>query len=207
MEQKFGINADALTEDGVIYVCKDADITAPMHEMLHLVFGVMKATNYDQYEKFMRTIEKSVPFKTVFEEVSNNSEYANMMRNDRLEEAVIRLYEQILNEDRNVNGLKIDDMLDEEGPIFDKLNNMLVPYIQQTFGLTEVPSVIRFFQDSISDLPVNGSTLFMRPKMETTGYTEHIQKITMYGKVANLIKVLATPTEEGGEGLITQSGC
>lgn len=208
MNEKFGIDADALTEDGKIYVCEDSDITAPMHEMLHLVFGVMKAQNYDQYEKFMKLIQKTKPFQQVFQEISNNSEYANMMRNDRLEEAVIRLYEQLLNEERNVNNLQIDNLNSEkDSNVFDRLNNMLIPYIQSTFGIEEVTSVIRFFQDSISELPVNGSTLFIRPKISTTGYTEHIQKITMYGKVANLIKELATPKELGGRGEITQEGC
>lgn len=198
-------NSDAYTKDGKIYICSDSDITAPMHEMLHLVFGVMKSQDYRKYEKLMQLISRSKPFQTIYEHVCQMPEYQNMMEYDRKEEAFIRLYEAFMNEDTNTYNLSIDDLNVDGNFIYDNINDILVPYIQMTFGIEDVTSVIRFFQDSISNLPVKGSTLFLRPKLSTIGYSEHVQKITAYSKVANLIQKLATPDINGNR--IIEENC
>lgn len=190
-------NSDAYTKDGIIYICSDSDITAPMHEMLHLVFGVMKSQDFSKYEKLMKIVSRSAPFKTIYQHVCEIGEYKNMMEYDRKEEAFIRMFEAFANEDVNEFGLQIDEFQVDGEQLFDKVNGLLTPFIQLTFGIEKVPGIMRFFQDSISDLPVNGSTLFIRPKLSTTGYTEHIQKITAYGKIVNLIEKLSTPDING----------
>jgi len=79
-----------------------------MHEMLHLVFGVMKADNFKAFEKFMNLMMRTDAAKTEYNTLSLTSEYGNLMDLDLQEEVFCRLMEAIISNDRQVGDVFTD---------------------------------------------------------------------------------------------------
>jgi len=54
-------------ENGVIYLNPNSDVTTtPIHELMHLVFAVMKSDNYKDFEKLIKLLQKNEDFMEIF---------------------------------------------------------------------------------------------------------------------------------------------
>jgi hypothetical protein len=83
-------------ENGVIYLNVKSDITTtPMHELLHLVFGVMKHDSFVSYERVLELGCKSEYAKKLYNDLSTKDAYKNLMDLDLKEEVFCRLIEAI----------------------------------------------------------------------------------------------------------------
>lgn len=172
----------AWVENGVIHINTNIDCkTAPIHELLHLVMGVMKVKDYTQYQKLLQSVEQNEPFQTLFSEICKDDTYKNMMEYDKKEEAFCRMLEELIDEEQNFHNFKLDDVP------YDHINQIITPFISETFGIERVPDLLNFLNSTISDLPVYGSTLFLKQSPETTGYLDHQRDIILAGRVSNLV--------------------
>jgi hypothetical protein len=67
-----------------------------MHELLHLVFGVMKHDSFESYERVLELTYKSDYAKELYRQLSTNDNYKNLMDLDLKEEVFCRLIEAIV---------------------------------------------------------------------------------------------------------------
>ena len=182
MTKLFPIGTKAGVLNGDIYINLDiADVSSPMHELLHLVFGVMKADNYNTYETLMKKALKSKDFIRIKDHLPQ--EYSFMSDGDRNEEAFARLFEEILSEE-NV-GL---DTFEKE---YDAINDILSKYISKTFGISGVVDVLDFLQSPFSSLTKQGSTLFMRTDNKIP-YKQNKRLVKQQAFITNLISDLTS---------------
>lgn len=176
----------AWVENGEIHINMHSScVTAPMHELMHLVFGVMKVQDYKAFSRLMNSMRNVKPFQQLLTEITANPEYQNMMEYDRFEEAMCRMFEELVS-DAEGHGFQLDDIP------YDFINRILNPFISTTFGIETVPDLIRFLHSTMSDLPVLGSTLFLRSKQQTTGYSKNQEDVKLAGRITNLIQKWVT---------------
>lgn len=179
-------------QNGEIYVLTTAPISAPMHEFLHLVFGVIKQDNFSKFLNITHLLDDVQEFKEILETVQNNSEYKNLIDADQREEAFVRFIENVIDGRIDPNNFE---------NIEQQINKELVPYIKTTFGLSEVSGVLDFLKSPLSSLTKQGSSLFVRKSLKTTGYSDKKYKVVLSGKIMNLINELSS-----GENPIIQKG-
>jgi hypothetical protein len=94
---KGAIDEHGYVDNGIIYLNENSDITTtPMHELLHLVFGVMKHDSFESYERVLELTYKSDYAKELYRQLSTNDNYKNLMDLDLKEEVFCRLIEAIV---------------------------------------------------------------------------------------------------------------
>lgn len=175
-------------ENGVIYLNSSKQITAvPMHELMHLVFGVMKHDNFKQYERVLELAMNSPMAQKIMTLLLQTPEYQNMMDLDQKEEVFCRMLEIISNKKGNTQNLFVDT---EGNDIYEQISSILSPYIGKTFGIEPPKFVAAFLMDTVSALPSYGSTLFMRQKSDSTGYLANKQKVIQSAKIKGYIEDL-----------------
>lgn len=172
-------------ENGVIYLNPNSDVTTtPIHELMHLVFAVMKSDNYKDFEKLIKLLQKNEDFMEIFHQIDASPEYSDYMENDKMEEALCRLIETIASDQYDISNL-VDDYGEE---LESKLSKYINPYIGKTFGTPEPNSFITFLSSMISELPAYNSSIFAKPKKDTTGYMQQRIKVIQQAKITNWIK-------------------
>lgn len=188
-----GTKAGVYNGDIYINIDKDtgADITTPMHEFLHLVFAVMKAENFNAYNTLMKAATKNKPFNDLRENLPN--EYKKMSELDIQEEVLLRLFEEILQN----NSVSLDVFGAEN---YEIINSILAEYIQKTFNIDQVVDVIDFLKSPFSDLTRQGSTLFIR-KNKVIPYFNYKEKVRQQEMISSLISILSDVgiVDENGE--------
>jgi hypothetical protein len=66
-----------------------------MHEMLHLVLGVLKVDNYSSFQKLLDNLLLLPEAKVIFDNYLGD-EYTNLMYYDKLEEVFVKLISEVL---------------------------------------------------------------------------------------------------------------
>lgn len=189
-------------ENGKIILSSKADVTAPIHELLHLVFGVMRVENPRQFVELMQGIEASDAVSEKMSEISNSETYKNLMHEDLVEEAFVRVMEDLLSDKISANDTKII-YNGEEILVYDFLDTVLKQPICRTFGIPDykIGRISVFLKSPISNLPLLGSGLFQRASLATNGYSKKQKKAKLGGQIMNFIK------QQIKQGRITQGEC
>ena len=205
MIDMFGAGVKAAVKDGEIYVLDSGkvDITAPIHELLHLIMSVYKLTDYQGYKSFLEKISKLQEFKEVEQEFmsQNLKEYTGLMGIDLTEEIFNRFMERII-EDKS----KLDTMQLDEESVYDFLDQNLSPIIQYSFSLKSQPHAISFLKSTISYIPTFGTKIFFPQKMESTGFLSRKHYAIENAKIVNQIKEWAHP-ENGKPQILEELEC
>lgn len=172
-------------ENGIIYLNPKADITqTAMHELMHLVMGVMKMDNYHQFEKLLNVVRRNQIFQEILEELNRSEEYENMMDNDKREEAFCRMIELLC-----AGKMSLDQFVDSNNQDLEsRVGQLINPYISKTFGVIEPRSFISFLGNMISSLPAFNSSILPKPKRDTTGYMQQKLKVIDATRIAAFIK-------------------
>jgi hypothetical protein len=66
-----------------------------MHEMLHLVLGVLKVDSYSSFQKLLDNLLLLPEAKVIFDNYLGD-EYTNLMYYDKLEEVFVKLISEVL---------------------------------------------------------------------------------------------------------------
>lgn len=184
-----GVNG--YVQNGVIHLNPTSDITTtPIHELMHLVFAVMKEDDYSNFERTIKLATRSVRAQKMINQLEGSLEYSNLMESDLLEEVVCRMLESIVSkqstveETFNVNGQDT----------YVTISKAIIPFVTKTFGIEGSIELLPFLSDSIATLPGYGSTLFMKHKADSTGYLEQQDKVT---KNIQLSKYIASLIQSG----------
>ena len=176
----FPSNTKAGVLEGVIYVNKDqATIASPMHEFLHLVFGVMKSEDFSTYQNIMNRMMSVKGFVDKFSNLP--TEYKSFMELDQQEETFVRYFEDLLE-----NKIPFDDIAED----YDYINKKLSQFIAKTFDIPKVVDTLDFLKSPFANLTKQGSGLFIRNSHKTTGYLQKRQKVIQSAKIMNYVKEL-----------------
>lgn len=177
-------NASACVVNGQIYInTSKASVSDPMHEMMHLVFGVMKVDDYALFKDVMQQIFKLKEAQEIYNTQLSTS-YEGLMHYDKLEETFVRLISDLLLG-------KYDLMHNEELSTFlDNMSETLKPSIEKTFGIQMTDGLLDFLQSPVKHLTKRGSTLFIKKNYRTLGYTEHKQKVIESNRITQYIRDL-----------------
>lgn len=185
-------------KDGVIYLNKRSSITTtPMHELLHLVFGVMKYDNFDNYQRLMELLYTSKEIQNIYSELNQSEQYQNLMDLDKKEEAFCRAIEAVIN-----GRLQSDNLFtDGTNDFYDTVKTMLNPIIGKTFGIEAPTELINFLNDTVGNLKGYNSTLFMPIKSDSTGYLDSKAKIIQSTKISAFIEKMVK------DGVLIETEC
>ena len=177
-------NASACVVNGQIYInTSKASVSDPMHEMMHLVFGVMKVDDYALFKDVMQQMFKLKEAQEIYN-TQLSSSYEGLMYYDKLEETFVRLISDLLLG-------KYDLMHNEELSSFlDNMSETLKPSIEKTFGIQMTDGLLDFLQSPVKHLTKRGSTLFIKKNYRTLGYTEHKQKVVESNRITQYIRDL-----------------
>lgn len=177
-------NASACVVNGQIYInTSKASVSDPMHEMMHLVFGVMKVDDYALFKDVMQQMFKLKEAQEIYNTQLSTS-YEGLMHYDKLEETFVRLISDLLLG-------KYDLMHNEELSTFlDNMSEILKPSIEKTFGIQMTDGLLDFLQSPVKHLTKRGSTLFIKKNHRTLGYTEHKQKVIESNRITQYIRDL-----------------
>lgn len=177
-------NASACVVNGQIYInTSKASVSDPMHEMMHLVFGVMKVDDYALFKDVMQQMFKLKEAQEIYNTQLSTS-YEGLMHYDKLEETFVRLISDLLLG-------KYDLMHNEELSTFlDNMSEILKPSIEKTFGIQMTDGLLDFLQSPVKHLTKRGSTLFIKKNYRTLGYTEHKQKVIESNRITQYIRDL-----------------
>ena len=177
-------NASACVVNGQIYInTSKASVSDPMHEMMHLVFGVMKVDDYALFKDVMQQMFKLKEAQEIYNTQLSTS-YDGLMYYDKLEETFVRLISDLLLG-------KYDLMHNEELSTFlDNMSERLKPSIEKTFGIQMTDGLLDFLQSPVKHLTKRGSTLFIKKNYRTLGYTEHKQKVVESNRITQYIRDL-----------------
>lgn len=177
-------NASACVVNGQIYInTSKASVSDPMHEMMHLVFGVMKVDDYSLFKDVMQQMFKLKEAQEIYNTQLSTS-YEGLMYYDKLEETFVRLISDLLLG-------KYDLMHNEELSTFlDNMAEILKPSIEKTFGIQMTDGLLDFLQSPVKHLTKRGSTLFIKKNYRTLGYTEHKQKVIESNRITQYIRDL-----------------
>ena len=177
-------NASACVVNGQIYInTSKASVSDPMHEMMHLVFGVMKVDDYALFKDVMQQMFKLKEAQEIYNTQLSTS-YEGLMYYDKLEETFVRLVSDLLLG-------KYDLMHNEELSTFlDNMSEILKPSIEKTFGIQMTDGLLDFLQSPVKHLTKRGSTLFIKKNYRTLGYTEHKQKVIESNRITQYIRDL-----------------
>lgn len=190
--------ANGYVQDGVIYLnTKNSIISTPMHELLHLVFGVMKVDNFDNFQRLMELVYTSKQIQDIYSELNKSEEYGNLMDLDKKEEAFCRAIELIINGKAQTE----DIFTDGENDLYETVSVMLTPIIGKTFGINPPTELINFLNDSVGNLKRYNSTLFMPIKSDSTGYLDSKIKIIQSTKISKFIEKLVK------DGILIETEC
>lgn len=195
IELGFPTNVDAGVLDGEIYLSEDSSISSPMHEFLHLVFGVMKYDKFKDFSKLMGLMSSVPEFVQIKQEVDTNPSYSGLTDLDRNEEAFVRYMSELLD-----GRLQMSEQFNQ---IYDQINKIIIPFIKKTFGIDGIITLMDFLNSPFSDLTKQGSTLFVRKSLDTTGYSDNKYKAVLSGKIMNYIQELSV----GDNPLIQEGDC
>lgn len=184
-----GVNG--YVQNGVIHLNPTSDITTtPMHELMHLVFAVMKEDDYSNFERTIKLATRSVRAQEMINQLEGSAEYSNLMESDLLEEVVCRMLESIVGKQSTV-----EEMFNVNGQdTYVTISKAIIPFVIKTFGIEGSIELLPFLSDSIATLPGYGSTLFMKHKADSTGYLEQQDKVT---KNIQLSKYIASLIQSG----------
>lgn len=194
-ELGFPNNTDAGVLDGEIYLSEDSSISSPMHEFLHLVFGVMKYDKFKDFSRLMGLMSSVEEFNKIKQEIDTLPAYNGLTDLDKNEEAFARYMSELL--DGRLQ------MSDEFNKIYDEVNRIMIPFIKTTFGIEGIINLMDFLNSPFSDLTKQGSTLFVKKSLDTTGYSDNKYKVVLSGKIMNYIKELSI----GDNPLIQEGDC
>ena len=188
------VSADGVNgyvQNGVIHLNPASDITTtPMHELMHLVFAVMKEDDYSNFERTVKLASRSEKAQELITQLESNPEYANLMESDLLEEVVCRMLESVVNKQ-----LTVEEAFNVNGQdAYIAISKSINPFVIKTFGIDGSIELLPFLSDSIATLPGYGSTLFMKPKADSTGYLEQQDKVI---KNIQLSKYIASLIQSG----------
>lgn len=205
MIDMFGKGVKAAVKDGEIYVLDSGkvDITAPVHELLHLIMSVYKLTDYQGYKNFLEKISKLPEFKEVEQNFlsQNLTEYDGLMGIDLTEEIFNRFMEQIIKDKSKLDSMHINDE-----SVYDFLDQNLSPVIQYAFSLKSQPHAISFLKATISYIPTFGTKIFFPQKMESTGFLSRKHYVIENAKIVNQIKEWVHP-EKGKPQILEELEC
>lgn len=177
-------NASACVVNGQIYInTSKASVSDPMHEMMHLVFGVMKVDDYALFKEVMQQMFKLKEAQEIYNTQLSTS-YEGLMYYDKLEETFVRLISDLL--------LGKYDLLHNEelSSFIDSMSEILKPSIEKTFGIRMTDGLLDFLQSPVKHLTKRGSTLFIKKNHRTLGYTEHKQKVIESNRITQYIRDL-----------------
>lgn len=177
-------NASACVVNGQIYInTSKASVSDPMHEMMHLVFGVMKVDDYTLFKDVMQQMFKLKEAQEIYNTQLSTS-YDGLMYYDKLEETFVRLISDLL--------LGKYDLLHNEelSSFIDNMSETLKPSIEKTFGIQMTDGLLDFLQSPIKHLTKRGSTLFIKKNYRTLGYAEHKQKVVESNRITQYIRDL-----------------
>ena len=177
-------NASACVVNGQIYInTSKASVSDPMHEMMHLVFGVMKVDDYALFKDVMQQMFKLKEAQEIYNTQLSTS-YEGLMYYDKLEETFVRLISDLL--------LGKYDLLHNEelSSFLDNMSETLKPSIEKTFGIQMTDGLLDFLQSPVKHLTKRGSTLFIKKNYRTLGYTEHKQKVVESNRITQYIRDL-----------------
>ena len=177
-------NASACVVNGQIYInTSKASVSDPMHEMMHLVFGVMKVDDYALFKEVMQQMFKLKEAQEIYNTQLSTS-YEGLMYYDKLEETFVRLISDLL--------LGKYDLLHNEelSSFIDSMSEILKPSIEKTFGIQMTDGLLDFLQSPVKHLTKRGSTLFIKKNYRTLGYTEHKQKVIESNRITQYIRDL-----------------
>lgn len=195
VELGFPNNTDAGVLDGEIYLSENSSISSPMHEFLHLVFGVMKYDKFKDFSQLMGLMSSVNEFNIIRQEIDTIAEYKGLTDLDKNEEAFVRYMSELL--DGRLQ------MSDEFNKVYDEVNKIMVPFIKTTFGIEGIINLMDFLNSPFSDLTKQGSTLFVKKSLDTTGYSDNKYKVVLSSKIMNYIKELSL----GDNPLIQEGDC
>lgn len=185
MNSLFSNDTTAAVRDGVVYVRKGARVTAPIHELMHLVFAVIRSSDPDRYVKMMESVGTSEIVQKEIKNLPNN--YKSILTSEITEEAFVRVLEKLLNNELSAEDTKLITEIGEM-PIWDYLNKTLKKDIEITFGIKKIDSVPNFLKSKISELPLAGNNWFVRSNLKTTGYGQKKQQAILGARVLNFIQ-------------------
>ena len=200
MDKLFGEGVQSAVSNGVVYVRKNAPVTAPIHELLHLAFGVLRATESTKFVDIMNTVLENKEVQKEIQSLQEVPEYQNMIQSDITEEAFVRVIEKLLNNelDADQTVLRING---NDISLWDFINYNLSKPLAQTFGIENIPNVVDFLKSKISDLPLQGSNLFVKQKIKSNGYSKLKQKAILGAKIVNFLK------DKVKDGIIKEGDC
>lgn len=212
-----GYVESSLSDDGKpvvkIMLNENADITTtPIHELMHMVFAVMKTDNYDAFERAMNIMMRSDVGKQMLQEIRESAEYGNLIDLDQKEEVMCRIFEALVENNNfeffskeEVDNLEqalaqaqtqeeIDELqkrIDEtKSKLLFGIQDLINPYIEKTFGIQAPEMLISFLSDTIADLPSYDSTLFMKAKRSSTGFLDRKTDVVRSNHIVNYLAEL-----------------
>ena len=194
--------AISFVQNGEIFLSPKANLEAPIHELLHLVFGVMRVENPKYFTQIMQSLETSQHVADQMKKVQTYSAYSNLLHEDLVEEAFVRVIENLLNDNLDVNEVKV--IYDgNETLLYDFLDMSLTDSISKTFGVpkNKLGRISKFLKAPISHLPLLGSTMFQRSQLKSNGYSDKQKKAHLGAKVTNFIQ------QQIKKGIITEGEC
>lgn len=174
-------NTEAAVQNGEIFVNTDlATVSSPMHEFMHLVFGVMKQTNFDTFAKIMSEAREIPEFQPFLEEVQNSEYYNNLIESDQLEEAFVRFLSKMMEGEVNTSETFEQFYQNNEGAIIDT--------IQSTFNVPQVIDLLDFLKQPFANLTKTGSILFVQKNHTGSGYADKKYQVDISGKIMSYIQ-------------------
>lgn len=206
--KQLGLNV-ILESDGASYVDANGDIhlnkfsgiTTPMHELMHIIFAVMKSKNYAQFHHLMHQVNKLMPVIDTRLQLETNDklsqQYGSMMENDRIEEAFCRVLELIAKNQLNPESLIIEG---QTTSLWEFIKNQINPYVSYTFGIPTPADFTDFLKDSVIKR-INNSSVFIRPTVGSTKYIDN--KV----KVGNMVAVSEFIRKQVDNGTLEETEC
>lgn len=184
-------NTEAAVRDGAIYINRSrASLSSPIHELMHIVFAVMKQDNFDQFSSIVQSLRGIQEFKDIFEQVRQSNYYKNLIESDQLEETFVRYLSGVI--DKTINS---DDNFEL---LYTKVYPLLQLAIQKTFNIKDMPDIIEFLKSPLSYLTKYNSEIFKERTIETSGYSDSKYKVDISGKIMQFIQDnMGTLIQEG----------
>lgn len=199
--QALGLSLDtkAAVKDGVIYVRKDAfKISDTIHELSHLLLGVLKVQNFKTYQNIIYTLSKHPQVEDIYNSLTKFNAYSTDFELDKQEEAVVRFLERFVTQEPITEQFQYGNQIID---VADFLDTHLQAITQQVLGITKYPGIVTLFKSLVADIPVFGSSMFIRPKTESTGFIKYKNDAIKSAQISDYIKKLFD------RGLIQKGDC
>lgn len=192
--EKLGLpaNTEAAVKNGEIYVnLQRASVSSPMHEFMHLVFAVMKQTNFDTFVSLMNDLRGITEFDSILQQVQSSEYYNKLIESDQMEEAFVRYLSGLLE-----GKISTSDTFETW---YNNNSQQLNKAIQTTFNTPPIVDLLTFLKQPFASLTKYGSELFGQKNNKTEGYSKQKYQVDISGRIMDYIQTNMNSLIQEGE--------